>query len=99
MNIGVIVGCYSSIFLATPWFLVRSRERELITRVAANKSFDDVDPAEIISIVNRYNTLDETRAIARDYADRARKALEPFPPSAAKEALEVALEFVLERDR
>ena len=76
-----------------------ARERELITRVATHKSFDDVDPAEIIAIVNRYNTLDETRAIARDYAERARKTLAPFPASAAKEALEVALEFVLERDR
>jgi geranylgeranyl pyrophosphate synthase len=49
--------------------------------------------------VRKYETLDETRAIARDYANRARAALEPFADSPAKEALELALDFVLERDR
>ena len=76
-----------------------AREREIITRVAALKSFDGVDPAEIGAIVRKYDALDETRAIARDYANRARAALEPFPASDAREALEQALDFVLERDR
>lgn len=73
------------------------REREIIARVARDKSFDGTDPAEILSIVHRYDTIDKTREIARDYANRARKALESFPPSQAKEALEFALEFVMER--
>jgi octaprenyl-diphosphate synthase len=75
------------------------RERELIARVSANKSFDDVDPQEILEIVHRYDTLEKTREIGRDYAKRARTALEPFADSPAKEALEVTLDFVLERDR
>jgi geranylgeranyl pyrophosphate synthase len=75
------------------------KERDQIARVAATKSFEDVDPNEMIELVTRYDTLDQTRAIARDYASRARAALEPFPDSAAKEALDTALDFVLERDR
>ena len=75
------------------------RERDLVTRVADAKSFDGIDPAEIIEIARKYDALDETRAIARDYATRARTALDAFPSSAAKETLELALEFVLERDR
>jgi octaprenyl-diphosphate synthase len=74
-------------------------ERELISHVVTSKSFDGVDPSDILGIVTRYNTVDETREIARDYANRARTALEPFPSSAAKETLEVALDFVLDRDR
>ncbi|HEY3056687.1 MAG TPA: polyprenyl synthetase family protein [Thermoanaerobaculia bacterium] len=74
-------------------------ERETIERVAAAKSFDGMDPAEIIDIVRKYGALEETREIARDYAQRARTALEPFPPSPAREALDLALDFVLERDR
>jgi len=74
-------------------------ERDKIARVANTKSFDDVDPAELMELVTRYDALDQTRAIARDYASRARAALEPFPDSAAKEALDMALDFVLERDR
>ncbi|HEY4642869.1 MAG TPA: polyprenyl synthetase family protein [Thermoanaerobaculia bacterium] len=75
------------------------RERQMIARVAANKSFNGIDPAEIGHVVRKYGALDECRAIARDYAARARVALEPFAPSTAKETLEIALDFVLERDR
>ena len=75
------------------------RERELIGRVASRKSFDGVDSAEIIAIVNRYDTLQQTREFARDYATRARMALSGFADSPAKETLEVALDFVLDRDR
>jgi geranylgeranyl pyrophosphate synthase len=53
----------------------------------------------MIDLVKKYDSLDETRAIARDYANRARTALEPFKDSQAKEALELALDFVLDRDR
>ncbi len=74
-------------------------ERETIERVGAAKSFDGMDPAEIIDIVRKYSALEETREIARDYAQRARTALEPFPASPAREALDLALDFVLERDR
>ncbi len=76
-----------------------AREREIITRVATIKSFDGIDPAEILGIVNRYDTLEQTHEIARDYANRARTALAPFADSPAKEALEFALDFVLDRDR
>ena len=76
-----------------------AHEREIITRVATTKSFDGIDPNEILEIVSRYDTLAKTREIARDYASRARRALEPFPASPARDTLEVALDFVLERDR
>jgi octaprenyl-diphosphate synthase len=74
-----------------------TRERELIARVASRKSFDGVDPGEILSIVSRYDTVEQTREIARDYANRARRALDPFPASPAKDTLEMALDFVMER--
>lgn len=75
------------------------RERDLVTRVVEEKSFNGVDPSEISEIVRKYDALDETRAIARDYAARARTALAPFASSSAKVTLELALDFVLERDR
>jgi len=76
-----------------------AREQELISRVVTRKSFDGIDPAEILAIANRYQTIDETREIARDYATRAKLALEPFPDSPEKETLEVALDFVMEREK
>jgi octaprenyl-diphosphate synthase len=73
-------------------------ERAMVARVASTKTFDS-DPADVLRLVQKYGTLEETRAIARDYAGRARSALVPFADSPAKEALEMALDFVLDRDR
>jgi octaprenyl-diphosphate synthase len=75
------------------------RERETIARVASRKSFDENDADEIHAIVTRYDTVNQTREIARDYAARARAALQPFPPSEAREALEMALDFVMDREK
>ena len=76
-----------------------AREREIITSVASHRAFEDVDPAEILAIVQRYDTIEETREQAREFASRARAALQTFPVSPARETLEVALDFVLDRDR
>jgi octaprenyl-diphosphate synthase len=76
-----------------------AHERELIGRVATRRSFDGIDPAEILGIVHRYGTIEESRKIARGYADGAREALAPFAPSAARDALETALDFVMEREK
>jgi octaprenyl-diphosphate synthase len=85
------------LILATP--RATTRERELIARVVTTRSFDEVNPRDILDIVARYETLERTREIALEYADRARKSLEPFAPSPARETLEMALDFVMERDR
>jgi octaprenyl-diphosphate synthase len=85
------------LILAMP--LATSTEREKIARIASVKAFDGVAPGEILEIVQKYETLDQTRAMARDYAGRARAALAPFANSPAKETLEIALDFVMERDR
>jgi octaprenyl-diphosphate synthase len=74
-------------------------EREMIAQIATSKSFDGVTSADVIDVVRKYGALDQTREIARDYAARAKAALEPFPDSTAREVLEVARDFVLERDR
>ena len=74
-------------------------ERATIARIAVSKTFDEADSADMLDLVSKYDTLEETRAIAREYADRARLALALFPDSPAREALELALDFVLDRDR
>ena len=76
-----------------------AREREIIARIAKSKSFENIDPAEVHDIVERYGSVEQTRQYAHDYAKRARAALEQFPDSDAREALDLALDFVMERDR
>src|SRR5262249_24651371 len=72
-------------------------EREKVAAVIREKEFRSVEPAEILRLVERANGLEETRALARDYAAAARVALTSFPDSEAKEGLLLATESVVER--
>ena len=75
------------------------QERETVATVVREREFKSVAPAEILSLVERYNGIGETRALARDYAGAARVALGPFPDSEAKDGLLLATESVIDRVR
>jgi octaprenyl-diphosphate synthase len=89
--------------MTLPMLLLRPRvapdARRKIETVLADRSFERVDPQEILALVAAEGTLDEAEAIARRYADEARQQLEFFPPSITREALEYAPEYVLSRRR
>ena len=72
-------------------------ERERVATVAREREFRTVEPAEILSIVERHDGIAETRALARDYAGAARVALGSFPDSEAKDGLLLATESVIDR--
>ncbi len=85
------------LLLALP--LADPAEREKVSAVLRERDFRSVQPAEILSIVERYDGIPETRALARDYAGAARVALGGFPDSEAKEGLLLATESVIDRIR
>ena len=72
-------------------------ERNAVSAVLREREFRSVQPAEILSLVERHRGIDETRALARDYAGAARVALEAFPDSEAKDGLILATESVIDR--
>jgi octaprenyl-diphosphate synthase len=74
-------------------------ERERVACVLRERDFASVQPAEILAIVDRYDGIPETRALARDYAGAARVALGAFPDSQAREGLLLATESVVDRIR
>ena len=74
-------------------------ERETIDRVATSRELRSDDAEAIQEIVQRYECVPRTMDIAREYADRAMANLSGFPKSTAREALEYAIEYVLDRDR
>jgi octaprenyl-diphosphate synthase len=74
-------------------------EREKVATVLKEREFRSVETSEILSIVDRYDGIRETRALARDYAGAARVALGAFPDSAAREGLLLATESVIDRIR
>ena len=75
------------------------KERELVATVAREREFRSVEPAEILSVAERYEGIADTRALARDYAGAARVALGTFPDSEAKDGLLLATESVIDRVR
>jgi octaprenyl-diphosphate synthase len=76
---------------------VSAAERELVEHVLTDRCFSRVSPEQILELVAREGTLEETVRLARSYAARARQELAFFPPSDAREALEFAPEYVLHR--
>jgi octaprenyl-diphosphate synthase len=74
-------------------------ELRTIERVASNRQLEDGDAEEIQGVVQRHGSIPRTLEIAREYADRALANLAGFPPSTAREALEFAVQYVLDRDR
>jgi octaprenyl-diphosphate synthase len=76
---------------------VESSARQAITRVLEDCGFDRTSSDEILELVAREGTLEEAAEIAAAWADSAREALAGLPANEAREALELAPDFVLNR--
>jgi octaprenyl-diphosphate synthase len=76
---------------------VSAVERCLIETVLADRGFERVAPEEILVLITREGTVEETLRLAEGYAEQARQELAFFPPSDAREALEFTPEYVLHR--
>jgi octaprenyl-diphosphate synthase len=74
-------------------------EREKVAAVLREREFRSVEPSDILSIVDRYDAIAQTRALARDYAGAARVALGGFTDSDAKDGLLLATESIIDRIR
>lgn len=76
---------------------VSPAERKLIEMVLEDRSFDRVSTQEILGLVRVQGTLEEVTEMAEGYAAAARQELAVFPPSDARDALELTPDFVLHR--
>jgi octaprenyl-diphosphate synthase len=75
-----------------------ARGIELISRVVEDRGFDRVSADEVVRMARECNALDDARALAEEYADRARRDLLVFDRSPYREALAALPEFILARD-
>jgi 3-deoxy-manno-octulosonate cytidylyltransferase (CMP-KDO synthetase) len=71
--------------------------KPMVQHVLEDRAFERVSPGQVLDVVEREGTVDEVEEMAHDFAEEARLALEPFAPSDAREALELAPDFVLNR--
>jgi len=72
-------------------------QRRRIEWVLEDRGFGRVSAQEILDLVRAEGTLEEVTALAEQYAAEAKRELEFFPPSDAREALEFAPDFILHR--
>ena len=73
------------------------KQRQAVLGVLQDRSFDRVPAESILETVAAEGTVEEVRELAQRYASEAHSALAVFAPSPAREALEFAPEFVLNR--
>jgi octaprenyl-diphosphate synthase len=76
---------------------VAAPRRRLVEQVLEDRDFGRVAPEQILELVRAEGTLEEVGELAEQYAARARRELDALPFSAAREALELAPDFILYR--
>jgi octaprenyl-diphosphate synthase len=69
-----------------------------IKAVLDDRGFNRVSAQEIARLTRECGALDEARALAESYAERARRGLELFERSPVRDALEALPGFILARD-
>jgi octaprenyl-diphosphate synthase len=74
-----------------------SSESEKVKTVLRERAFRSVDSRDILRSVEAAGGLNKTRAMAEDYARKAQRMLETFPPSPYRDAIVHIPEFILNR--
>ena len=72
--------------------------RKQVETVLAERGFLSVTPEEILGLVRESGAIERAQSRAADLVAEAHHALEPFPDSTYKRALEALQHFVLTRD-
>jgi len=76
---------------------VGESQRALIGSVLEDRGFDRVTPEQILELVESEGTVGEVQEMARSYAEEASSHLSVFPFGVAREALDFAPDYVLNR--
>jgi octaprenyl-diphosphate synthase len=76
-----------------------SDEARKIETVLQEKDFKSVTRSEIISLIQKYHTLEKTRSLAESFAREAQEALHLFAPSVYWNALHSIPRIILEREK
>jgi len=75
------------------------RARALLQRVVKSRSVSADEWREITSLLTQARSLDYAQRAAAGFVDRAKKALQAFPPSDERDALLYLPDYVIARDR
>jgi len=75
-----------------------AERRRLVAKVLEERGFQSVRPEQITQLVRETGALDRATALAREYAGRAKAALDELPDTEYRRALLCVPDFILERD-
>src|SRR6202795_4193518 len=75
-----------------------SDARQLVARVLEEKEFDSVRPETIVALVRESGALDRARALAHEYAARAKACINSVGDSEYARALHTLPDFILDRE-
>lgn len=76
-----------------------AQERRIIEAVIHERDYKQVERSQVVRLLNKCGALSRARAVAREYATRARALVEDFAPSSSQRALIEMTLFVTERNR
>jgi octaprenyl-diphosphate synthase len=74
-------------------------ERLMVVKVLADRDYDAVPFADILSMVEKHGGIQRTRERAQQFTDRARQIVAEFPDNPYQRALFTLTDLVTERDR
>jgi len=71
----------------------------IVREIISTRSTTEEQWARLMRILHEHRSIDYANRLALDYAERAKKPLAAFPPSAERDALLALPDYVLSRDR
>ncbi|HEY2962431.1 MAG TPA: polyprenyl synthetase family protein [Pyrinomonadaceae bacterium] len=72
---------------------------KLVQQVLSNRNYETVSQQELLDALNQTDALERARALADEFAENARTALENLPDSEYCDSLRALPSYVLNRDR
>ena len=71
----------------------------IVREIIASRAASEEQWAELLSLLKEHRSIEYAERRAVDFAERAKKPLSMFPPSAERDALLALPDYVLQRDR
>jgi octaprenyl-diphosphate synthase len=74
-----------------------SREKSMVMDVFQNNDFEKEGPDFVMGIVEKYNGVQQTKTVAQEFAEKAKRALAGVPQSTCRKSLDLLADHVVER--
>jgi octaprenyl-diphosphate synthase len=74
-----------------------AREKSIVMDILQNDGFKKEESDFIMGIVEKYNGVQQTRTVAKEFADKAKRVISSLPQNTFKKSLDLLADHVVER--